>query len=185
MAGRLRASVSRTITDVVVGVYLVRFGIRRVQAHSNRRRSASGYRPRETGIRSNRRRSADCCRATEDPLILRSNPGIRNLYGFPPTSLICHEKDIPTKGAPQKASSRIPPPHAYPRRTGDDQESSSKGPEATRCLATNRSVTLETFVESSLTETVAARAGWSWSARQVRTGLLDWGSWYQGVAVLP
>jgi hypothetical protein len=117
--------------------------------------------------------------------VLRSNPRVRSLYGFPPTSLICHEKDIPTKGSPQKATPRFPPSHAHPRRAGDDQESSPKRPEATRCLAINRSVTLETFVESCLTGSVAARAASSWSARRAQMGPLDSGSWYRGVAVQP
>jgi hypothetical protein len=133
----------------------------------------------------NRRRSPDCCHLGDRRLTLRNPRSLLNLFGFPSTSLICHEKDIPTEGTPQKASPRIPPSHAHPRRTCDDQESSSKGPEATRCLAINRSVTLEIFVESCLTGNVAARAGWSWSARQARMGLPDWGSWCQGVAVQP
>lgn len=50
-------------------------------------------------------------------LTLRSEINVRILSGFPPQpSLFCHEEDLPTKGSPEKAASRIPSSHAYSRR---------------------------------------------------------------------
>jgi hypothetical protein len=123
-----------------------------------------------------------------EPVTLRKHRTFRSLCRFsplPPSLLITHEKDLPTKGSSQKASSRIPPSNAHSRRTSHDQESSAKGPEATRCLTTNPSVTLETFVESCLTGNVVASAGSSWSVRQARPDLLVSASSSRGVADLP
>jgi hypothetical protein len=85
-------------------------------------------------------------------------------------SRITHEEDLPTQSSSQKAPSRFPRPDADPRRPGDVEKPSPQGPEATRCLTTNPSATLETFVESSTTGFVVATVRSSWSARQGRPG---------------
>ena len=93
------------------------------------------------------------------PFTLRNTGHTRNLSRFPTEPILfCHEKDLPTQSQAEKAPARLPSSHAHPRRSGDTQESSPKGPKASRCLNTCHSATHETFVESSSTGIVVAAA---------------------------
>lgn len=90
-----------------------------------------------------------------------------------PRPLLPDETHLPTQSATSQTASRLPTPDAHPRRSRRAQGETGKGPEASRCLSTNRSGAPRTSVESWEQGTEDEVAGSCWSASRVGSVLLE------------